>query len=991
MKYKLQSNLWKLILGLIVLSTFALACKKDKFEESKGVCPEIIATNPLNGALAVPLNQIITATLNESMNPATMVPSCFELSGPSGLIAGTFSYNDAMATITFVPTVPLNQNTTYGAKVKSTIRDMRGNALQKDYAWSFSTGIILTPIVLDTDPDNLATGILKNQVIKAFFNYPMDPNSITDSSFRVTANGVLIQGTVTCIDSTATFTPNILLQPSTIYVATITTNAKTLNKGNMPANYSWTFTTEALIPPVIISTTPLHNATGVSLNPLISAKFSVPMNGLTIKDSSFYLMEGTNKILGSVSYSDSVAVFTPSAPLTVSKVYVATITTLAKNMEGASLPTNYSWTFTTFTPVPPTVVFTDPITNATEVGINKTVRARFSAKMDPSTMIGSNMILTRAGNPVAGVVAFIDSTISFNPTTDLLPNTLYTCSITNNVKNLAGTNMTANYIWSFTTAATIIAPTVILVDPLSNATNVALNKNIQATFSIKMDPLTMIGSNMILTRAGNPVAGMVSYVDSIITFNPNSNLLPNTVYTCTLTTGVKNQAGTAMVANYVWSFTTVNAIPPTIITTDPLANAIGVPLNKTITAEFSTAMNPTSIQASSFSVTRNGNPVAGLVSYNGLIASFDPTVNLVPNSVYVVTVTNDVENLAGTNMTNNYTWSFTTVNVIPPTVISTDPINLATNVLLNKVVTATFSEAMDVTSLTNVTFTLKIGTTPVTGVVNMVGNTARFTPTFNLLSGNTYTATITTGAQNLAGTNLANNYVWTFSTKAPAGPIAPNLNSAARFGILAGVGVSNNAGFSVINNMDVGIYPGARTGVTGFPPATIVNGAIYAADDITPPGTPAMLNSAKLDLTAAYLFARDAVLPAPATVSGDQGGLTLAPGIYKTATTLLVQNGNLTLDAQGDVNAVWIFQIGSALTTVGSPTGGSIILTNGAQAKNIYWQVSSSATIGDNTQFKGNVLALTSITMNSNAVLTGRVLCSNGSVVMTSTNIINKP
>jgi hypothetical protein len=172
-------------------------------------------------------------------------------------------------------------------------------------------------------------------------------------------------------------------------------------------------------------------------------------------------------------------------------------------MEGASLPTNYSWTFTTFTPVPPAVVFTDPITNATEVGINKTVRARFSAKMNPSTMIGSNMILT---------------------------------------------------------------------------------------------------------RAGNPVAGMVSYVDSIITFNPNSNLLPNTVYTCTLTTGVKNQAGTAMVANYVWSFTTVNAIPPTIITTDPLANAIGVPLNKTITAEFSTAMNPTSIQASSFSVTRNGNP-----------------------------------------------------------------------------------------------------------------------------------------------------------------------------------------------------------------------------------------------------------------------------------------------------------------------------------------------------------------------------------------------
>ena len=782
MIYKLQNGLGKIVLSLFILSAFVIACKKDKFEESKGICPEVIATNPLNGALGVPLNQIITATLNEPMDPATMGPNCFELTGPSGIILGTYNYNDVLATINFAPATPLEQNTTYACKIKSSIRDLRGNALQKDYAWSFSTGIILTPIVLDTDPDNLTTGVLKTQVIKAFFNYPMDPNSITDSSFKVTANGVLIQGSVACIDSTATFTPNILLQPSTIYVATITTNAKTLNKGNMPANYSWTFTTEALIPPVIISTTPLHNATGVSLIPLISAKFSVPMNGLTIKDSSFYLMEGTNKILGSISYSDSIAIFTPSAPLSVSKVYVATITTLVKNIEGAALPPNYSWTFTTDSPLPPTVVFTDPISNATEVGINKTVRARFSAQMDPSTLIGSNMILTRAGNPVAGVV---------------------------------------------------------------------------------------------------------TYVDSTITFNPISNLLPNTLYTCTITTGVKNQAGTAMAANYVWTFTTLNAIPPTVI--------------------------------------------------------------------------------------------------------STDPINLATNVLLNKVVTATFSEAMDVTSLTNATFTLKIGATTVAGVVNMIGNTARFTPTLNLLSGNTYTATIKIGAQNLAGTNLANDFVWTFSTKAPAGPIAPNLNTVARFGIIAGVGVSNNAGFSVINNMDVGISPGARTGVTGFPPATIVNGAIYASDDITPPGTPAMLIQAKADLTAAYLFARDAVLPAPATVSGDQGGLTLAPGIYKSATTLLVQNGNLTLDAQGDVNAVWIFQIGSALTTIGSPTGGSIILSGGAQAKNIYWQVGSSATIGDNTQFKGNVLALTSITMNSNAVLTGRILCSNGAVVMTSTNIINKP
>jgi hypothetical protein len=165
---------------------------------------------------------------------------------------------------------------------------------------------------------------------------------------------------------------------------------------------------------------------------------------------------------------------------------------------------------------------------------------------------------------------------------------------------------------------------------------------------------------------------------------------------------------------------------------------------------------------------------------------------------------------------------------------------------------------------------------------------------------------------------------------------------------------------------------------------------MYASDDIAPPGVAAMLTQAKQDLTDAYLFLEGATAPAPATVAGDQGGLTLAPGIYKSTSTLLVQSGDLTLDAQGDANAVWIFQIASDFTTVGG-AGGNILLIGGAQAKNVYWQVGSSATIGDNTQFKGNILALTSITMNANAIAIGRMLARNGAVVMTSTNIIEKP
>jgi len=186
-----------------------------------------------------------------------------------------------------------------------------------------------------------------------------------------------------------------------------------------------------------------------------------------------------------------------------------------------------------------------------------------------------------------------------------------------------------------------------------------------------------------------------------------------------------------------------------------------------------------------------------------------------------------------------------------------------------------------------------------------------------------------------------------------------------------------------------GISPGLRAAITGFPPATVINGFTYAPDDVTP-GTAAMLTQAKSDLTDAYTAAENAVSPLPSIVAGDIGGSVLIPGIYKSLSTLMVQAGNLTLDAQGNSNSFWVFQVADALTTIGG-AGGNIILTNGAKAENIFWQIGSSATIGNNTTFKGNLLALTSITLNAGAILEGRVLAINGAVVLTDANIINKP
>ncbi len=740
--------------------------------------------------------------------------------------------------------------------------------------------------------------------------------------------------------------------------------------------------------PLVLTTDPANLATSVALNKVITVTFNEIMNPATITQASI-IITGTTAVAGTVTYSGTTATFIPTSPLAVNTTYTGRVTTAVKDATGNALQTDHVWTFSTGATLSPVVITTDPLNNATAVPLNKMITATFNMPMNPLTLNATTFTVKQGTTAVAGVVTNNGTTAFFTATTALTSNTLYTATITSAAKNTAGTPLAGDYVWTFTTG-TLTAPTVISTDPVNSATAVVLNKVVNATFSELMSPSTINATNFTLMQGTTVVTGAVTYTGSTASFTPAANLLPGAVYTATVTTGAKNLAGTSLANNYVWTFTTGTSVSPIVISSDPVNNATGVSLNKTVNATFNMAMDPLTINATNFTIKQGATAVTGTVTYTGSIASFTPAVAFATNTVYTATITTGAKNLAGTAIAANYVWTFTTGTSLAPTVILTDPISNAVSVPLSKVVTATFSMPMDPLTINFTTFSLNRSGTPVAGAVTYTGSTASFTPAANLLINTTYTATITTGTKNVAGTPIATNYVWSFNTGVTPSPGPVVLGTSARFGILSGVGVSNQAGQSEIHNLDVGIYPGLRSSVTGFPPAIVVNGAIYASDDVAPPGTAAMLLQAKTDLTNAYLAAEAAVSPAPATVSGDQGGRTLAPGIYKSTSTLSIANGNLTLDAQGDVNAVWIFQIASGFTTVGG-AGGSVILAGGAQAKNIYWQTGSSAVIGDYTSFQGNVLALTSITMNSHATAVGRMLARNGAIVMTSTNIIIKP
>lgn len=199
------------------------------------------------------------------------------------------------------------------------------------------------------------------------------------------------------------------------------------------------------------------------------------------------------------------------------------------------------------------------------------------------------------------------------------------------------------------------------------------------------------------------------------------------------------------------------------------------------------------------------------------------------------------------------------------------------------------------------------------------------------------------------------------------------LGSAANFAVLGGSTVTNTGATTILGS--VGVSPGSA--ITGFPPGTVTGGAIHAGD-----GVAALAQGA---LTTAY---NEAVAqPVTVDLTGqDLGGLTLTPGVYHFSSSAQM-TGTLTLNGLGNANAIFVFQIGSTLTTAGNA---SVVAENGAQAANIYWQVGSSATLGTGTFFIGNILALTSITTTTGASVAGRLLAINGAVTL-DTNAVNYP
>jgi hypothetical protein len=920
------------------------------------------------------------------------------------------------------------------------------------------TAATIAPSVISTVPIAGATGIPVNQVISATFNEPMNTSTISTTTFLLTGPGATaVAGTVsyTATGSVASFAPTAILAFNTTYTATITTGVTNTVGVQLAAGYSWSFTTATQ--PTVIATLPANGATLVPTNQALTATFSKVLNPVTVDATTFLLKgPGGTAVTGTVTYNatGSVASFTPSAALTYNTSYTATITTGVTDSTGDPLPANYTWSFTTA--VQPVVLSTVPLNGATGVALNQVLSATFSQTMNCATLASPATSFTLTGpgtTAVSGTVACSGAVATFTPSADLVVNTIYTAMITTGAQSLGGAPLSASYVWRFRTFPALTPPTVISTVPANLAVGVPINQALSATFSVAMTPATINATTFTLTGPGKaPVTGSVTYVaaGSTATFMPSAPLAYNTPYTATITTGAQNLAGTALAQNYVWTFTTglVVAVPPTVTSTIPATGDTDVPANQAVSATFSVPMNPATINSTTFTLAGPGTTlVTGLVAYAaiGNTLTFIPTANLTANTLYTAKITTGAQNLAGAGLANDYVWTFTpgAVVVVPPEIVSTLPLNAAANVPLTQAVSATFTKAMNPLTFTNATFELTQGGNPVAATLsyNAETFTATLTPTVALLPGTSYMATVTTGATDLAGDPLGTTGApnpWTFTTVAAVVPppvvLGPVISLFGAFG--GNAGITNQGLLTVINNGDIGTTA-ASTLITGLhddsivsltgvaectytestaPPATGLVGpvspmpgtgliAIYTAPGTSQPTTACPDEGTATTFATATLAAQQAQtayntlqgLPPGITLSNNElGNRTLAPGTYTSATFYDITAGPLTLDAQGDTNAYWIFQMGSYLQ-VGTPTASqSIVLINGAQASHVFWAVGGlpGAVInyGGGGTMVGTIISSPGITISSPGVaavstVNGRVIALNASVTMVNTVI----
>ena len=556
--------------------------------------------------------------------------------------------------------------------------------------------------------------------------------------------------------------------------------------------------------PTVTMKSPAAGASEVPAAAEVVATFSRPLDPTTVTESTFTLTAaGGPAVSADVSASGSKATLTPRAPLEPGTVYMATLTTGVKDSSGIALAQNVTWTFTT-DGTPPTITGRSPAEGTTDAPTMAKVVATFDEPIDPETVTGTSFTLTGPGGaPVAAAVSASGTTATLTPAAPFLaPETAYTVTLTTGVSDVSGNALAADESWTFTTApAETTPPTLDSTSPVDGATDVPVGDPVVATFSEPIDPGSVTDLTFTLSGAGGesgPTVATRTVSGSTVTLTPQDQLAADTLYTASVA-GVADLNGNPLSGTVSWTFRTIagDFSGPVIVTRSPEAGLTDASVEAAVVVVFNEPIDAATVTAATFSLTGPGGAVVPATrSSTSDSATLTPTEPLQVAATYSVTVSG-VKDIAGNTMAAD-PWTFTTSadDTLSPKVTDRAPANGATNAPTEVQVVATFSEAVDQTTVDAGTFTLTgPGGADVAATVDATaGDSATLTPSAPLSAGTTYTVLVKGGAggvKDLAGNRLKADVTWEFTVRAAADPRQdPNAGPGGPVLVVAGSGFS---------------------------------------------------------------------------------------------------------------------------------------------------------------------------------------------------------
>jgi RHS repeat-associated protein len=781
-------------------STFATGTGSDT------TAPVVTMVTPQDGTSSVGTNVLVVLTFSKSLNPSTINTNNF------GLVANGNALTTSISTSADNRTVTLNAlgtpaSTTITVLVTSGVTDLSGNALANFQSQFTTASNALAPTVVSQRPGNGATGVPLYSSVVLYMSEPMNSSSI-QGALEVSQNGALVSGATQVTDNgqVIQFTPSSQWLPNALIQVFLTPTAQSVSglSGNA---YQASFTTTTdpnTTAPMLVSTSPANQVTGVPTNVVIDFAFNVPINPAALLADTVSCWQNGVWFQTGVSVLNGGALLqaAPRLPLLPNAQVRCQINTGLQGVNG--IPLSYlsanSISFTTAAgpdTVALTALSTSPPSGSGNIGDNADVRLVFNKAINPLTVNASTIQLSGGG------VTVVPDSISFSngnqsallvPHAPLPDGTQMTLTISG-VTDLAGNGL-APQTTQFTTGngPDADSPLVLAVSPLQNAQNVPLNTIVELTMSEPVDPGTV--SNRTLTLLNNCnnqiVAGTYSLsVDGLtVTFVPGALLAANCTYSVNFPgagggAGISDLAGNSLPGTSPVTFTTgttTSVTSPQVLGVSPANAATAVAINAHLDIQFNEPVDGTKLSSVTLSAGSGAVNISRSLTGGNQRLLLIPTSPLAANTAYTLTMAG-VQDFGG-NVLSPTTTSFTTgatADFNAVTVVSVSPTSNATGVAPGTV-NVTFSKSIDPFTVTTGTMTLSPSLTniPLVGTVTSNGASATFTPSLPLGSLTSYLLQLTGGITDMEGRSINGGFSSSFTTGQGTSPGAPIIGSVVQ-------------------------------------------------------------------------------------------------------------------------------------------------------------------------------------------------------------------